>query len=322
MTAMAVDILTEGHDVSSIAKSPIHQTSGVPDGGGVASVYYEGDLSDSDCGSVEDRERDTWDDWCDSAFCNGYGGFTPDPDDTHPPVVFSDNLFWDDDIAEPSRMLPDGGYAPVLTSPILAGTIMPLMLLDTDQTVRLDNSGLELLDSRIGEFSVLSLDTGGGGHQAEIYVGSAGRIAPTTASGCGYSGSGPSSGSGSSGVGEFVTASVGGNADSTGGRGFTARISSKVRPHGGGAAWIAVPRDAMDVEMRSSSVSYVVQPQLVPSRISVVLVEETEVRGAECLASGPVDKVVRWSAGETCPSGLYGWCYDARCCWDAVPVYL
>ena len=147
---------------------------------------------------------------------------------------------------------------------------------------------------------------GGGGHQAEIYVGSAGRIAPTTASGCGYSGSGPSSGSGSSGVGEFVTASVGGNADSTGGRGFTARISSKVRPHGGGAAWIAVPRDAMDVEMRSSSVSYVMQPQLVPSRISVVLVEETEVRGAECLASGPVDKVVRWSAGETCPSSGTG----------------
>ena len=158
-SATAVDILTEGHDVSRVAEFPIHRTSGVPDGGGVA-FYYEGDLSDLDCGSVEDCERDTWDDWCDSAFCDGYGGFPSDADDTQPPVVFSDQLFWDDDIAEPPRMLPDSGYAPVSTSPIPAGTIMPLMLPDTDQTFRLDNSGLELLDSRFGEFSVLSLATG------------------------------------------------------------------------------------------------------------------------------------------------------------------
>ena len=46
------------------------------------------------------------------------------------------------------------------------------------------------------------------------------------------------------------------------------------------------------MEMRSSSVSSVVGPQSVPSRISVVLVEESEVRGAECLASVPVDKAV------------------------------
>ena len=46
------------------------------------------------------------------------------------------------------------------------------------------------------------------------------------------------------------------------------------------------------METRSSSVSSVVGPQLVPSRISVVLVEETEVRGAEHLASVPVDETV------------------------------
>ena len=71
-------------------------------------------------------------------------------------MVFSDQLLWDDDMAEPSRILPDGGYAPVS---ILAGTMMPLILPDTDRTVRLNDSGLALLDSRIGEFSVLSLGT-------------------------------------------------------------------------------------------------------------------------------------------------------------------
>ena len=75
----------------------------MPDGSGTV-FYYEGDPSDSDCGSVEDRERDT------------------------PPVVFGDQLFWDDDMAESSRVLPDGGYAAVLMSPILAGTIAPFRI--------------------------------------------------------------------------------------------------------------------------------------------------------------------------------------------------
>ena len=55
--------------------------------------------------------------------------------------------------------------------------------------------------------------------------------------------------------------------------------------------------------------SSVMKPQSVPSRISVVLVEETEVWGAECLASVPVDKAVRLLAGATCPSS--GTCCDA-----------
>ena len=60
------------------------------------------------------------------------------------------------------------------------------------------------------------------------------------------------------------------------------------------------------MEMRSSSVSAVVQPQSVPSRISVVLVEETEVRSAECLASGPVDKSVCLLSGAKCLSSGAG----------------
>ena len=50
--------------------------------------------------------------------------------------------------------------------------------------------------------------------------------------------------------------------------------------------------------------SSVMGPQSVPSRISVVLVEETEVRGAERLASVPMDKTVRLLAGEACPAGV------------------
>ena len=67
------------------------------------------------------------------------------------------------------------------------------------------------------------------------------------------------------------------------GGGFAARISSKIRPQdpGGGAARIAAPRGVEDMEVTSSSVSSVVEPQSVPSRISVVLVEEAKVMGTE-----------------------------------------
>ena len=151
-------LLTGEHDVSGVAESPIRWTSEMPDGSGTF-FYYEGDLSDSYCGSVEDRERDAWDDWCDSAFHNGYGGFFPDAEKTRPPVVFGDQLFWDDDMAESSRVLPDGGDVAVSTSPILVGTIVLLALPDTDRTSRLDNNKLEVLDRWISEFSVLSRGT-------------------------------------------------------------------------------------------------------------------------------------------------------------------
>ena len=105
----------------------------------------------------------------------------------------------------------------------------------------------------------------------------------------------------------------GGRASSSGKRrtdpgGFATRISSKVRPkeprEGRGAARIPVPREGVDIGTRNSSVSRVVGPQLVPSRISVVLVEETEVRCAERLASIPADKGVRLLAGVACLAGL------------------
>ena len=77
------DLLTEGSDIGDIAESPIHRSSVMPHDG-VSAFYYEGDLGDSDCGSVEGRERDTWDDWCDSAFHNGYGQFFPDDAGAYP----------------------------------------------------------------------------------------------------------------------------------------------------------------------------------------------------------------------------------------------
>ena len=148
------DLLTEGSDIGYIAESPIHRSSVMPHDG-VSAFYYDGDLGDSDCGSVEDRERDTWDDWCDSAFHNGYGDFFPDDAGAYPPVVFSDPLLWENDIAESSHFLLDVGQVPVSTSPILVGTIVPLEFPDSDCTARWDDDVLEVLDRLFSKFSVL-----------------------------------------------------------------------------------------------------------------------------------------------------------------------
>ena len=61
------------------------------------------------------------------------------------------------------------------------------------------------------------------------------------------------------------------------GEGFATRISSNVRPQdpGGGAPTLAAPRRMMDIDVTDAPELYGGGgPQLVPSRISVVLVEE------------------------------------------------
>ena len=61
-TEPVAHVFTGRHDVPDVAVSPNCRSCSETYGGGAA-LYYEGDISDSDCGSVEDRERDTWKDW-------------------------------------------------------------------------------------------------------------------------------------------------------------------------------------------------------------------------------------------------------------------
>ena len=70
-------------------------------------IYYhgtvssdEGDFSDSEDGSIEDRERNTLVDWCDSAFRIGFSAFPSDADDPQPTVAFSDKLLSDEVLAD------------------------------------------------------------------------------------------------------------------------------------------------------------------------------------------------------------------------------
>ena len=54
-------------------------------------------------------------------------------------------------------MLPNCGDVPVSALQVFADTVVPLVPPDTGRNAWFDNNELELMDSRIGEFSVLSL---------------------------------------------------------------------------------------------------------------------------------------------------------------------
>ena len=123
-TGPVADVFTGRHDVPDVAVSPNHRSCSDTYGGGAA-LYYEGDISDSDCGSVQDHEKDTWKDWCDSAFRNGYGVFPPDTDDPLPTVVFNDKLFLDEDIAD--MPVSDNEEMPVSALQVFADEGVPLV---------------------------------------------------------------------------------------------------------------------------------------------------------------------------------------------------
>ena len=57
----------------------------------------EGDISDPDDGSIEDNERNTWADWCDSAFWTAFSTFPSEADGPQPTVAFSDGLLFSEE---------------------------------------------------------------------------------------------------------------------------------------------------------------------------------------------------------------------------------
>ena len=88
------------------------------------------------------------------------------------------------------------------------------------------------------------------------------------------------------------------------GEGFVTGISSNVRPQdpGGGAAWLATPRERDKMDSLNSPDVSVVEPQSVPTRISVVLVEEAKSGGIHGVECSRVNQDLRLLAGVAKPA--------------------
>ena len=58
------------------------------------------DIRNLDEGSIKDDERNTWADWCDSAFWTAFSTFPSETDGPQPTVAFSDGLFSEEVLAD------------------------------------------------------------------------------------------------------------------------------------------------------------------------------------------------------------------------------
>ena len=67
----------------------------------------EEDIINLDEGSIEDNERNTWADWCDSAFWTSFPTFPSEADGPQPTVAFSDGLFSEEVLADTAVSVHD-----------------------------------------------------------------------------------------------------------------------------------------------------------------------------------------------------------------------
>ena len=149
-----MDVFEQKLHVTAAPVSPnVRSGSEIYDCGTVLSE--EGDISDSDDESIEDRERNSWVDWCNSAFGNGFSTFPSDADDPQPMVVFSDKLFSDEVLADTPVLVHE--EMPILALQVFTDEGVPLVPPVIDQTVRRIRDELICQDKRMDEVSVFPL---------------------------------------------------------------------------------------------------------------------------------------------------------------------
>ena len=105
-------------------------------------------------GSIGDSERNTWVDWCDSAFRIGFSTFPSDAGDPQPTVALSDELFSDEVLADTPVSAHE--ELPMLALQVftdVGALVVPPVI---DQPVRRIMDGLVCKDKRMDEVSVFS----------------------------------------------------------------------------------------------------------------------------------------------------------------------
>ena len=120
--------------------------------GTVSSV--EGDFSDPDDVSIEDNERNTWEDWCGSAFWTAFGAFPSESDGSRPMVAFSDRLFSEEGLADTAVSVHE--EVPMLVLRIFSDVGVAVIPPVVDRPVQRILNRLVGRDNQMDEVSVLS----------------------------------------------------------------------------------------------------------------------------------------------------------------------
>ena len=114
----------------------------------------EGDISDPDDGSIEDNERNTWADWCDSAFWTAFSTFPSEADGPQPTVAFSDGLFSEEGLADMAASVHE--EVPMLALRLFSDVGVVVIPPVVNRPVRQIINRMVGRDNRMDEVSVLS----------------------------------------------------------------------------------------------------------------------------------------------------------------------
>ena len=114
----------------------------------------EWNISDPDDGSIEDNERNTWADWCDSVFWTAFSTFPSEADGPQPTVAFSDGLFSEEGLADTAVSVHE--EVPMLALWLFSDVGLVVIPPVADRPVRRIMNRMVGRDNRMDEVSVLS----------------------------------------------------------------------------------------------------------------------------------------------------------------------
>ena len=141
-------------DVDSVTGGFAEKLSGTDDFYQAMVSSDEEDFSEPDDGSIEDFERNTWADWCGSAFETAFGAFPPEADGTRPAVMFSDRLFSEEELAD--TVVSVHGEVSMLSLRRFADVGVAVIPPVADRPVRQTVNRSVCWNNRMDEVSILS----------------------------------------------------------------------------------------------------------------------------------------------------------------------
>ena len=115
---------------------------------------FSEDIRNLDEGSIEDDERNTWADWCNSAFWTAFGTFPSEADGPQPTVAFSDGLFSEEVVADSAGSVHE--ELPMLALRIFSDVGVSVIPPIVDRPVRRIMDRLVVKDKWMDEVSVFT----------------------------------------------------------------------------------------------------------------------------------------------------------------------
>ena len=140
--------------LANVASATLSETVAVGSPNIRGETMLNKDIINLNEGFSDDDERNTWADWCDSAFWTAFGTFPSEADGPQPMVAFSDGLLSEEVLADTAVTVHE--ELPMLALGIFSDVGVTVIPPVVDRPVRRIMDGLVGKDKRMDEVSVFS----------------------------------------------------------------------------------------------------------------------------------------------------------------------